>query len=231
MADRYQELLKGLQFNVNYAWSKSIDENSRNHQGYVIQNSYNISGDRGLSDFDVRNRIVISGVYDLPFKGNRLFEGWELSLIETCQSGNPIRFLTSNAAFTGLATLRPSVTGPVQVGYEPAFNGSVTSVGYIDNPPVFYNPGNAFGNLGRNVVIGPGISNLDVSLVKNTKLWERATLQIRADVFDLLNQENFTQPAATVGAATFGLITGGTRFSSGDFGTSRQLQLAMKLIF
>ena len=68
---------KGLSFNANYSWSKSLDENSRNHQGIVIQNSYNISGDRGLSDFNVADRIVISGVYDLPFKGNRLKEGWE----------------------------------------------------------------------------------------------------------------------------------------------------------
>jgi hypothetical protein len=226
-----KNLSKGLQFNVNYAWSKSIDENSRNHQGYVIQNSYNLSGDRGLSDFDVRNRIVISGVYELPFKGNRLVEGWRLSLIQTCQSGNPVNIHTSNAAFTGEATLRPSVTGLVQTGFEPAFNGSVTSVGYIDNPSVFVNPGNVFGTLGRNVIIGPGISNLDFSLVKSTKIWERVNWEIRAEAFDLLNQENFTQPASTVGASTFGLITGGTRFPSGDFGSSRQLQLAMKLIF
>jgi hypothetical protein len=221
----------GLQFNVNYAWSKSIDENSRNHQGYVVQNSYDISGDRGLSDFDVRNRIVISGVYDLPFKKNRFVEGWELSLIQTCQSGNPINFHTSNASFTGEATLRPDVSGPVQVGFQPAFNGSVTSVGYIENPSVFYNPGNAFGTLGRNVIIGPGISNLDFSIQKSTKLFERLNWVVRAEAFDLLNQENFTNPVSTVGSSTFGLITGGTRFPSGDFGTSRQLQVSMKLIF
>ncbi len=142
---------KGLQFNVSYAWSKSIDENSRNVEGLVIQNSYNISGDRGLSDFDVRNRIVISGVYDLPFKGNRFKEGWEIALIEQSQSGNPINFHTSNTALTGSANLRPDVTGPVQVGFAPATNGAATSVTYIDNPSVFVNPGNVFGTLGRNV--------------------------------------------------------------------------------
>jgi len=222
---------KGLQFNVSYAWSKSIDENSRNQQGYVIQNSYNISGDRGLSDFDVRNRIVISGIYQLPFKGNRLKEGWELSLVEQSQTGNPLNFHTSVSAFTGEATLRPNVTGPVQVGFTPATNGSATTVTYVQNPSVFVNQGNAFGNLGRNTIIGPGFSNLDINLVKNTRIRESLNFQIRVDAFDLLNQTNFGNPGTTVGSSTLGLITGGTRFPAGDFGTSRQIQCAMKLIF
>ena len=50
---------KGLEFNTSYSWSKSIDENSRNYQGIVVQDSNNIRGDRGLSDFDARHRIVI----------------------------------------------------------------------------------------------------------------------------------------------------------------------------
>ncbi len=222
---------KGLQFNISYAWSKSIDENSRNQQGYVIQNSYNISGDRGLSDFDTRNRVTISGIYQLPFKGNRFKEGWEFSLVEQTQSGNPLNFHTSVSGFTGEATLRPNVTGPVQVGFSPATNGSATTVTYVQNPSVFVNQGNAFGNLGRNTIIGPGFSNLDFSFVKNTRIKERLNWQIRADAFDLLNQTNFGNPGTTVGSSTLGLITGGTRFPAGDFGTSRQIQLAMKLIF
>lgn len=222
---------QGLQFNASYTLSKSIDENSRNNQGLVIQNSYNISGDRGLSDFDTRNRIVLSGVYQLPFRGNRLKEGWELSLIEQSQSGNPLNIRTSYTAFTGSGNQRANVTGPVQTGFAPATNRSATSVSYLLNPAVFVNPGNAFGNLGRNAVIGPGFSNLDFSVVKNTKILERLNWQVRVDTFDLLNQVNFTNPVTTVGSSTFGLITGGTRFPAGDGGTSRQLQVAMKLIF
>jgi hypothetical protein len=222
---------RGLNLNASYTFSKSIDDNSRNVQGLVLQDSNNIRGDRGLSDFDTRHRIVVSGVYELPFTGNRLKSGWEISLIEQTQSGNPINFHTSNAAFTGSALLRPSVTGLVQTGFTPATNGSATSVTYIQNPTVYVNQGNAFGNLGRNVIIGPGFSNLDIALVKNTKIFESLTWQVRADAFDLLNQVNFTQPVSTVGSSTFGLITGGTRFPAGDGGTSRQLQISMKLIF
>jgi hypothetical protein len=222
---------KGLQFNAAYSWSKSIDDNSRNFQVPVIQDSNNIRGDRGLSDFDTRQRIVINGIYELPFKGNRLKEGWQLSLVETTQGGNPLNFHTTTSSFTGNANLRPNVTGPVIAGFFPASNGSATSIGYIQNPSVFVNQGAAFGNLGRNVVTGPGWSDLDLALVKNTRVTERFRLQIRADAFDTLNQANFTNPVTTVGSSTLGIITGGTRFAAGDFGTSRQLQLSMKLLF
>ncbi|MBV9264690.1 MAG: TonB-dependent receptor [Acidobacteriaceae bacterium] len=221
---------RGLQFQTYYTWSKSIDENSRNVQGVTVQDSYNVLGDRGLSDFDARNRWVLSGIYDLPWKGNRLIDGWEISLIEQIQSGNPINFHTTSTSFTGAQTLRPIVTAPVVSGYSPATNGSPTFVTYLQDPKVFLNQQNAFGNLGRNVIIGPGFSNLDVALTKNTKIAEALTLQFRADAFDLLNQANFGQPGSTVGTSTFGLISG-TRFPPGDSGSSRQLQLSMRLTF
>jgi len=228
-----KHLSRNLQFNGSYTWSKSIDLNSRNIQGLVVQDSYNVRNDRGSSDFDARHRFVFYGIYDLPFHGNRLVEGWQLSLIQTLQSGNPMTFRTSNTALTGAQTVRASVTGPVQAGLTPASNGSATFVGYLLNPQVFVTPanqGNTFGNLGRNVVIGPGFANLDFSAVKNTKITERFNLQLRADAFDLLNQTNFGQPGLTTGTAQFGLINS-TRFPTGDAGSSRQLQLALKLRF
>jgi outer membrane receptor protein involved in Fe transport len=228
-----KSLKNGLQFNVSYAWSHSIDDNSRNNQGLVLQDSNNIRGDRGNSDFDVRQRVVVSGVYAVPFKGNRLKEGWEISLIDQAQTGNPLNFHTSNAAFTGSTNLRPNVIGIPVTGFSPATNGSATSITYIQNPSVFVNQGNAFGNLGRNAITGPGFFNVDMAVVKNT--WIRGEggpkLQIRADAFDLFNQTNFTNPVTTIGSSTTGLITGGTRFPAGDGGTSRQFQLVMKLIF
>jgi hypothetical protein len=236
---------KGLQFNSSYSWSKSIDENSRNFQGVVVQDSNNIHGDRGLSDFDTRDRIVMSGIYQLPFKGNRFKEGWQVSLIETTQTGNPLNFKTANSAFTGNANLRPNVSGPVITGFSPATTGSATNITYIQNPGVFIYPGNAFGSLGRNTVTGPGYSDLDIALTKNTRINERFSAQLRIDAFDALNQVNFNNPvlslptpAGGAGSAfiptstsTFGVITAGTRYAPGDFGTSRQVQVSMKLIF
>lgn len=226
----------GLTFQTSYTFSKSIDYNSRNVEGVTVQNSYDIRGDRGLSDFDVRHRFVFSGVYSPLFGNGRWREGWEFALIAQAQSGNPTNIFTTNTTLTGNENIRPSVTGPIQTGYSPATNGNATAVTYIQNPGVFFNQGNAFGNLGRNVMIGPGFVNLDVSLVKNTKLSEKVNWQIRADAFDVLNQANLqnyapgSRPGMIFGSPTFGLLTG-TRFPPGDEGSSRQLQLAMKLMF
>jgi len=221
---------KDMQLNASYTWSKSLDYNSRNVQGISVQDSNNLRGDHGLSDYDARHRFVVNGLYLLPFRGNRLSEGWELATIVTLQSGNPTTFFTTNRSLTGSGTVRTSVRDTVQVGFSPAVNGNATYVAYIQNPGVFYDQGNAFGNLGRNVVIGPGFSNIDFAVVKSTRIRESLTWQVRADAFDMLNHANLGQPGGTVGTGTFGQLTN-TRWPTGDSGSSRQLQLAMKLIF
>jgi len=226
----------GLTFETSYTWSKSIDYNSRNVQGVVVQDSNNIRNDRGLSDFDARHRWVFSGVYSPLFRQNKWGGGWQFAIIAQAQSGNPTNFFTTNTTLTGNQNIRPSITGPVETGFSPARNGNATAIQYIQNPEVFVNQGNAFGNLGRNTIIGPGFVNVDVSLVKNTKLGERLNWQIRADAFDIFNRPNFQNyapvglPGMVLGTPTFGLLTG-TRFPPGDAGSSRQLQLAMKLMF
>src|SRR5262249_17926145 len=111
-----RRLTRGLQLNASYTWSKSLDYNSFSTGGIVGQDSYNLRGDRGLSDFDARNRFVISALYDLPFRGNRLKEGWQLAVIIQSQSGSPVNIVTSNSTVNGVAnTLRPDVKGPVTI--------------------------------------------------------------------------------------------------------------------
>jgi len=108
---------RGLQLNASYTWSKSIDYNSLTSPTNVtVQDSYNLRGDRGLSDFDARHRFVLYGFYKLPFSGNRLREGWQIGAIVQMQTGNPVNLITSNASINGLAnTVRPDVTGPVEI--------------------------------------------------------------------------------------------------------------------
>jgi hypothetical protein len=254
-----KRLSRGLQFNASYTWSKSLDYNSLNSQGVVVQDSFNIRGDRGLSDFDVRHRFVVSAIYEIPLRGNRLVEGWQVSTITQLQSGNPVNILAGNplaiagtslgalniASFTGLATLRPDVIGPVEkIGERTQwFSNTVCDprdprgcpAGAVFALPVSIVNGAArfhFGNLGRNVIIGPGFANTDFSLLKTTKITETVRAQFRAEVFDIFNRANFGQPGriAQVGSTNFGVITN-TRFPTGDFGSSRQIQLALKLIF
>ncbi len=251
-----QRLSRGLQFNASYTWSKSLDYNSLNSQGIVVQDSNNLRSDRGLSDYDARHRLVVSGLYELPFKGNRLTEGWQISTVVQLQSGNPVNILAGNplaipgtaigalniASFTGVASLRPDVIGNIdKVGEvtqwftntvcDPRAPGGCPA-GAVFALPV--GPGNVFhfGNLGRNVIIGPGFANTDFSLLKNTRITERLRTQFRAEIFDIFNHANFGQPGrvAQVGSTTFGVISN-TRFPTGDSGSSRQIQFALKLLF
>jgi hypothetical protein len=92
-----------------------------------------------------------------------------------------------------------------------------------------FTPVSRFGNLGRNVVAGPAFNNTDLSIMKNTELGDRVHMQFRAEFFDLLNHANFGQPGRVVGSPGFGRITG-TRFPTGESGSSRQLQFGIKLM-
>jgi hypothetical protein len=210
-----------LQFNVSYTWSKSLDYNSFSTGGIIGQDSYNLRGDRGLSDFDARHRFVVNGIYELPFRGNLFLEGWQLAAIVQVQSGSPVNIITSNSTVNGVAnTLRPDVTGPI------ATIGTVEK--WFDTSVFRAVP--RLGNLGRNLVIGPGFSNTDFSVIKNTKLSEDFNVQFRAEFFDLFNHANFGPPGTVVGTPAFGQITS-TRFSTGESGSSRQIQFAVKLTY
>jgi len=210
---------KGYQFNASYTWSKSLDYNSFSTGGIVGQDGYNLRGDRGLSDFDVRHRFVFSGICDLPFKGNQLIEGWQLAAIVQSQSGGPVNIVTSNAAVNGVAnTLRPDVNGPIEIIGRPER--------WFDTAA--FVPVARFGNLGRNVVIGPAFHNTDVSIIKNLTLREHLRVQLRAEIFDVFNHANFGAPGNVVGTPAFGVITS-TRFPTGETGSSRQIQFAIKV--
>lgn len=214
---------EGLQFNAYYTFSKSIDYNSLSSppQLVTVQDSHDIRNDRGLSDFDARHRFVLCAIYELPFEGNRLKEGWQIGIIAQGQSGNPANIVTGNSSINGVAnTIRPDVNSPVD------------NIGSVDRwfDTSAFVPAARFGNLGRNVIIGPAFYNVDFSVVKNTRLSDSLRVQLRAEFFDILNNANFGQPGRIVGSPAFGRITN-TRFPTGDSGSSRQLQFAVKLVF
>lgn len=222
-----KKMSHGIQFNASYTWSHSIDENSRNNQGIVVQDSTNIFDSVGSSDFDARHRFVVNAIYDMPFKGNRLVSGWSVAPIVSVQSGNPFNIVSSLNTITGAAgTVRAKVVGTPQVTGNPLGNWFVNPNGPLG---VFQNPDpGTLGNLGRNAFVGPGFADVDLALIKNTKVTERMNVQLRADAFDLFNHPNYGQPSGTIGSV--GTI-GSTRFPTGDSGSSRQLQLALKLQF
>lgn len=229
-----------LQFNLSYTYSHAIDEISRDEAGTpVLLNSNNIFLARASSDFDVRNRFVGNAIYDLPGNpNNRLLGGWQIAPIVTLQSGSPFNIVVNNSSgIIGASnTITPNASAPLQISGNPLGQ-------WIANPLVLSLPGNNFGTLGRNSVTGPNFLNLDFSLAKNTKITERMTLQIRCDAFDLFNHPNYGNPGPQSGTFLNAVLTPGasqtttfstinaTRFPTGDFGSSRQLQLAAKLTF
>jgi hypothetical protein len=227
-----KRLSHGLTFLTSYTWGKSIDNTpgagstSASSKG-AAQNAYNLAAERGLSDFDVRHRLVISPVYNLPFgpgrewlsKGltGKIVGGWELSGIVTWQTGHPITpYVSSNISNTFNNSDRPNLIGNANDGPK--------TVQQWFNTSAFVLPAAAtFGNAGRNIIVGPGLVQADISLARNFVFKEKFRLQFRAEAFDALNKANFNLPAATVDASNFGQIT-----SAAD---PRQIQLGLKLNF
>src|SRR5262249_55289582 len=128
--------------------------------------------------------------------------------------------VTTNSTVNGVAnTLRPDVTGPINI------------IGSVDRwfDTSAFKAVARFGNLGRNIVIRPGINKTHFSCIKNTKLTRRIRAQFRTEFYDLFNHPNFGPPGNVVGTPAFGRITS-TRFPTGESGSSRQIQFALKLI-
>src|SRR5258708_12200964 len=202
---------RGLQFNASYTFSKSLDYTSQNGQGVVVQNSLNPAGDRGLSDYNATHRFSTNVIYVLPFPGNRFIQGWQLGTIVQLQTGNPVNLFASGlSGLTGLATLRPDQIGSIQIVNQVITNGPQPVNIQWFSPSAFSTstaPGTLhFGNLGRNVIIGPGFENIDFSLVKKTKITERFSNELRLDAFDIFNDPNFGHPARnSLGGSSFGV--------------------------
>jgi hypothetical protein len=264
----------GFEFLGSYTYSKSLDYNSLSTaESLVIQNAYNPRGDYGPSEFDVRNRFVLSGFYELPFKGNRLVSGWQFGIVTQAQSGSPLTPTQAIGPGPGISlTVRPDLLQPVTGTGNPSqyfsnaavcqhFNGTLLGGApaipacaatpnaafavpcTFSNVPVSNNPASANfkvypvlagtchpGTLGRDAIIGPTFVNTDFSVTKTTKITEKLNLQFRSELFDIFNHPNFGNPVLTTTSGSFGTIQA-TRFPTGDFGSSRQIQFALKLLF
>lgn len=230
-----QRLTAGLSALASYTWSKSLDDASNFFSTAgdpnFPQDSYNVRAERGRSDFDLRHRLSLSYLYDLPSRHfdqawvNTMLRGWQTFGILTFQTGRPFTvallpdFDNSNTGRSILgfgANDRPNVIGDPNLSKRSPdlwFNTNAFSV-----PPF-----GSFGNSGRNILEGPSYQTISFSLVKNTKIREQATLQFRAEAFNLLNRPNFDLPDIFVGSPTFGHI-----LSAQD---PRHIQFGLKLLF
>ncbi|BDC47853.1 hypothetical protein F183_A01690 [Bryobacterales bacterium F-183] len=200
---------KGLSFLTNYTWSKFIDDvNSDFEVGAITpgyQDFYNRRADRSLSGNDVRQRLAVSSVYELPFaRGNRFLGGWTVGAILIAQAGSPFGLVTQ------ANTTNAFNPGPQRVDLlrDPTLPVSErTPQRWFDTTAVAAPAAFRFGNSARSILTGPGLLNLDVSLLKNFRFKESGNVQFRAESLNVANRTNFQAPGRSLGAPTFGVIS------------------------
>jgi hypothetical protein len=227
----------GLTLNGSYTFSKLIDLATGAFAGETLsnvgfQNNNNLRADRSLSALDAPHRLVVNGLYALPFGEGRKFNpkgvagailnGWEASAIYTWQSGGPLAFSSANnTTFAQGGGQRPNLVG------NPALNdGERTLTRWFNTAAFAAPPAFTFGSAPRSLgsVRSDGISGIDFSVVKNTRLYENVRLQFRSEFFNLTNTARFAPPNTAFGSAAFGQVTAQSN-------QPRVVQFALKLIY
>ena len=247
---------QGLAFLAAYTWSRSIDDDSAVFSGSVgsgvPQNSYDFRADRGLSDFQVEHRFVLSYLYDLPLGAGRkwlnnpgiidhLLGSWQTSGIATMLTGSPFTVnMPASQSGTSITSFgvpyRPDQVGDPTKAGPVAENPGCSAPAQIRTPNSWFNPcafaspqNPLLGTAGRNTVIGPGLNNLDFSLLKDIPFrHEGRRLQFRFEFFNLFNIPHFDIPGRTFAGSSLGVVQ-----SANEYGNKppREIQLGMKYIF
>jgi hypothetical protein len=231
---------RGLSLLANYTWSRALGvapavTNAINN--VAVQNPLDLKREYGPLEFDVINRVSISGTYDLPFGPGRRFldggsrvlkqmvGGWQVASIATFQGGFPLTPGLGVSLGRTFTNSRPNIIGDT--------TDAPRRPDHFLNRAAFAIPssaevtaGNFFGNAGRSSLRSAGLTNFDFSLMKYFALREGLRLQFRGEVFNLTNTPYFGSPGGL-----------NTNFSSPAFGAigiagpPRVVQLALKLIF
>jgi hypothetical protein len=218
---------KGLNVDANYTWAHELDDGV-NILTSAYQNSHDPNGDYSSGDIDVRHNFTLGAVWDIPATSalpKGLGKGWLLTSLIQARSGLPFNIALS-APFLGIDQLRPNlVPGQSITPGNYSVPGNQLNINAFSTPAYLQ-----YGNLGRNAGRGPGFAQFDMGLSKNTRITERYGLQLGAQVFNLFNHPNFSNPSGILNDPNFGKSTStiGTLVGTG---TSRQIQLFLKLNF
>jgi outer membrane receptor protein involved in Fe transport len=217
----------GLSLSGSYVLAKAQDDGSSGTAR--PQNNLDRGAEKGLADFDVRHRIVVSYIWELPgtFQSralNAILGGWQISGASQWQSGSPLNItLSTDNSLTGNRLDRPNLVGDAVLS-DPLptqwFN-----VGAFARPAA-----GEFGTMERNSLTGASFANTDLAFIKKLALPKDVRAEFRFEVYNVTNTANFGTPNLQFGSATFGQISR-TRTIRGDAGSSRQLQLGFKLHF
>jgi hypothetical protein len=222
-----RRVAKGFNVDANYTWSHELDDAVNILTG-AFQNSHNPKGDYSNGDIDVRHNFTLGAVWDVPTANGvpkRLAQGWQLSTLMQARGGLPVQIALA-APFFGIDQIRPNeVAGQsIRPSHYSAPDNQLNAAAFVAPPA------NTFGNTPRNAGRGPGFTQIDFALSKTTPITERLGVQLRGEIFNLLNHPNFANPSGLLNDPNFGKSTS-TIGSLVGTGTSRQAQLAVKLIF
>ena len=238
----YRRVARGLNWGTEYMWSHAINNNSLGGgEGTQPQIATCRACERGNSGQDVRQTITSNWMYALPFgPGHRMLGsgplsyilgGWEANGIWVMRTGRMLTVTISRSSSAvpdgNTSYQRPNLAPGISI--YPA--GGPTFAQWL-NPAAFAIPANGtWGNAGRAIAVGPGLVQLDFSLQKRTRISEGKAIVFRADMFNVINRTQAGNPGTTfTSPASFGLITSGLNRNIGT-GTSRQIQLALRLTF
>jgi hypothetical protein len=227
-------MTNGLQFLAAFTWSKTIDDACGAIDTCQPQLYTDYKIERGLSNQDQPYRLILSSLYELPFgKGKRwagnisrpldyVIGGWQMNGIYTLQAGQPFSVTVDGSPGSTRADLigKPSVNPGNLSGY---INAAAFAVPAKTAGGVFIAPGTS----GRDILRGPGSSNLDLSLFKNFAITEKFKGQFRVQAYNLTNTPHFANPNTDLsqGVSQFGHITSTIPF------TYRQMELGLRVIF
>ncbi len=215
----------GLTLQASYTYSHAIDDVSGDVPGNAHQDAYAAYLERGNSDYDRTQMLILSYIYNIPSPSSQrvvraIFGNWQLSGISTFETGTPLNItLSGDNAGIGGAPYRPDLIG------NPALGGG-SQLEWFNSAAFAQPPLGAFGNAGRNVVRSAGINNTDASLFRTfpgiLKL-ESSGLQFRAEFYNIVNHVNFSSFGTTFGSPNFGQATAAR--------DPRTIQLGLRLYF
>jgi hypothetical protein len=228
-------LKAGLTLFSTFTWSKSIDDRSAPANLSLAGSSEmadpnNASLRRGLSDFDQNYTWRTSSVWDIPYRKQAtrverlLLASWEATGILTVDTGFPFSVTSPlNNSLTGLGQDFADVVPGVPINLDGGRSEQAKIAEYFNINAFTANRVGTFGSAGRNILRAPGLTNLDLALMKRFAITERANFMFRIEAFNTLNHPQFLPPGSGLGSATFGLLTGAR--------DPRILQLSLKFGF
>jgi len=231
----------GYQMQFSYTLSKAMDNGDAQLSTDTIAsaiypaNPYDVDAEWAAAAFDAPHVFAANATWELPFRGNPVLSGWQLNGIVSMHSGYPFSpsIQTPNWSRTGNISNNAEDRPNVKPGTDPAQIITGNPNGWFDTSAFELPLQGTVGNTPRNFLRGPGFANVDMSLVKNQALKGATRLQLRLEVFNVLNRANFATPTRPVFAGATQneapLVTAGqvTR----TVNASRQVQLGIKVLF